>query len=264
MAATQTRPSDDPVARSATRPTPDRTVRPRRGLPGGRAVVGGLLVAVAAVGIFAAVSGAGRGPSTEYVVAARTLEPGTVVQADDFETVAVELPGSVAGRSFTNPAQLDGGVLLGALEEGELVQVSDVGDAGDAVPTVSVALDASDGYNGTLLPGDRVDIYVTFGENTRSSTRLIVESALVVESGEADDATIGQAGKVSLTVAVPKVEDRLELINAVHAGRAAVVRITGAETAGVEDEFDPEEVAEESTPPASSTPSTTESDGAGG
>ena len=47
----------------------------RRALPGGRAVAGGLLVAVAAVGAFAVASGDDR-PSTTYLVAAAAVPAG--------------------------------------------------------------------------------------------------------------------------------------------------------------------------------------------
>src|SRR5687768_720166 len=50
-----------------------RAVRRRSALPTGRAVVGGFLVALAALGIFAAYSSATAGPTTSYVVARRDL-----------------------------------------------------------------------------------------------------------------------------------------------------------------------------------------------
>jgi len=239
VAATQTRPPEAPTARPSGGSSTNRTVRPRRGLPGGRAVVGGFLVAVAAVGIFAAVSGAGRGPDTSYVVAARALRPGEIVTAADVRQVAIELPSEVAQRSFRQPGQLVGAVVLAPLEEGELIQASSLGDAGeDAVPTVAVSIAAADGFDGGLRPGDRVDVYVSFGSAIGSSTRLIVPNATVTD-GSVGDGTVGEAGQVTVTLAVPEPKDRLELINGAHAGKLTLVRITGTGEGGVEDDFVP-------------------------
>ncbi|HEY4378497.1 MAG TPA: hypothetical protein VGM93_15125, partial [Acidimicrobiales bacterium] len=74
-----------PTARPPTRLTPatgpsptgdPRSIRPRRGLPGSRAVVGGLLVAVAALGTFAVTTGAGRHAVPRYIVARRPITAG--------------------------------------------------------------------------------------------------------------------------------------------------------------------------------------------
>ncbi len=239
MAATQTRPPEAPLARPTAGGSSSRTVKPRRGLPGGRAVVGGFLVAVAAVGIFATVSGAGRGPDTRYVVADRALRPGAIVSAGDLRQVPIELPSEVAQRSFHEPGQLVGAVVLAPLEEGELVQASGLGDAGeDGIPTVAVSVDAADGFEGGLRPGDRVDVYVSFGSAIGSSTRLIVPNAEVT-AGSTADATVGNAGQVTVTLAVDDPTDRLELINGAHAGKLTLVRITGAAEGGKEDTFVP-------------------------
>ena len=56
-----------------------RTIRPRRSLPGGRAVVGAFLVVVAAVGTFGAYLSATAAPSTSYLVAARSFQLGHVI-----------------------------------------------------------------------------------------------------------------------------------------------------------------------------------------
>ena len=81
---------------------PARTVRRRRGLPGSRAVVGGLLVAASAVGLFAAASRSGDGPTHSYVIARHDLAAGTRLEASHLELAPMEVgPGSPArGRSM--------------------------------------------------------------------------------------------------------------------------------------------------------------------
>ena len=54
-----------------------RPLRRRRALPGGRAVVGGFLIALAAVGIFAAYTGATSDGRQRFVVARNDLPSDT-------------------------------------------------------------------------------------------------------------------------------------------------------------------------------------------
>src|SRR5215210_6359354 len=95
---------------------PARAVRRRRGLPGSRAVVGGLLVAASAVGLFAAASSSDAGPGHSYVVARLDLAP------------------ALTSRVFDRADALVGATLLAPLGAGELVQTSAVvARRGDAV-----------------------------------------------------------------------------------------------------------------------------------
>ena len=91
-----------------------------RGLPGGRAVLGGVLMALAVVGVFLAYEQAGRAPRDAIVVAARAIRLGEVLEATDLRTVDGELPGGTAG--FDDVDALVGRVALGPIGEGEIVQ----------------------------------------------------------------------------------------------------------------------------------------------
>lgn len=256
MVATQNRSTGPSADRPVGGAPPNRSVRPRRGLPGGRAVVGGLLVAVAAVGIFAAVSDAGKGPSTRYVVASKTLEPGTILSEADLATATMDLPAAVAGRSFRDARQLVGTVILSPLDDGELVQASAVGDGqGDAVPSLTVGLESADAYGANLRPGDRVDVYVTYGNDVQSSTRLVTGDAQVIRTNTGDDA-IGQSGQVQLTLVVPQDVERMKLLNAVHTGSVSVVRITGAGAGegGSTETYAPVELNDETKAPSEAAP----------
>ena len=71
-----------------------RVIEQRRGLPGSRAVVGGLLMAVAAIGVFAAYTDATSGSGAQVVVAVRDLRVGHVIDQADLRAVAAELPRS--------------------------------------------------------------------------------------------------------------------------------------------------------------------------
>jgi len=228
MVLTQSR---TPLTNSTER-TPQevaQTVRPRRGLPGSRAVVGGLLVAVAAVGIFAAYAGASRGPSARYVVAARTLAPGHRMSSADLRTVTMDLPRNVAARAFRDPAAVIRGVTLGPLEQGELVQSANILPArsGRARSQFSFGLDADRAVDGSLRPGDRVDVLVTYGSGSGSSTQIVLRSAELLAVSAGTNNGLGSSRRQVLTVSLPSREAALPLTNAARAGEVTVVRSTG-------------------------------------
>ena len=80
----------------------ERTIKPRRGLPSGRAVVGALLVTVAAVGSFAAASRSDNGPDDSYLVITRRVDAGTPVRSEYLQLEPMQLspsrPRTLCGR----------------------------------------------------------------------------------------------------------------------------------------------------------------------
>jgi len=231
-----------------------RSIRPRRGLPGGRAVVGGLLVAVAAVGIFAAVSGAGKGPDTSYVVAARDVAPGSVLTAADLEVTAIELPDAVRGRAFRQPSDVVGAVVVGPLSEGELVQAGGLAPGEDAiVPTFSVAVAEADADGGELQRGDVVQVFATYGSDVAGTTVVVSPEATVVGISSGEDA-VTSTGDLVVRLAVRSAEERSAIINATVTGKLSLVRVTGAEEPEATPRFRPEVDADTA---AGDTPETT-------
>lgn len=205
-----------------------RQIRPHRGLPGGRAVVGGLLVAVAAVGTFAAASGAGRTPGTEVVVAARDIAPGTVLGAGDVELVPVDLPPSLGARVFTSAEPVLGAVAVGPLAAGELVQVGGLAPATEAaVPTFALSLPTAAANGGRLQRGDRVQVLATYGADASAVTRLLAGQARVVDV-DRGGSDLGASGQVQVILAIASAQERTAVINAVTSGTITLVRTTGA------------------------------------
>ena len=129
-----------------------------------RAALGGLLVTVALLGVSQAYAHADRPPGTSYVVAARPLAPGAVLDPADLELVPADLPSSVAARAFTATALLDGAVLLAPLAPGEPLLLSQVLPAGTS-PTegadLSFAITTDRALGGSIRPGERVDLIAT-------------------------------------------------------------------------------------------------------
>lgn len=204
----------------------------RRAAPGGRAVVGGLLVAVAAVGTFAAYAGATADHRVAYVVAAHDLEPGHRISRADLSTAPMQLPPAMSARlAFRQPASLVGALVVGPLSAGELVQAGDVAAGPPAAGDRELSFDikASRAVDGTLAPGDRVDVLATYGSGTDQVTVAVVTGVAVVARTEVS-ATLGAAGDQTevITLALPDPGQTLAVTQAVNGGQVMLVRSTGA------------------------------------
>ena len=205
-----------------------RTVRRRRGLPGSRAVVGGLLVAAAAVGMFAAASRSADGPTHSYVVARHELPVGTRLEASDLELAPMELAPAVRTRAFDRAQPLVGATLVSPLGAGELVQSSAVvarkGD--NASRELSFILER--GRVGTgIKQGERADLMATYGTGNDAFTVVVVRQALLVAIDRPRTAS-GESGPATVTVAVDDPADAVALAHALQLGKVTLVRATGA------------------------------------
>lgn len=208
---------------TADEPRTDRAVRPRRSLPGGRAVVGAFLVVAAAVGTFAAYLSATGEPATSYAVATTSLRPGQVLP-DDVNAVvrleAIELPEELAARAYDagSAGALAGSLVLSALEPGDLVLRSAIaGDRGAAGVSLSFALAPERALGGNVRVGETVDLLATFGQ----VTRVVARDVRIASTGGADG--IGGAGLV-LTVLVPDLATAEAVLSAADNGELALVR----------------------------------------
>ena len=72
--------------------TTTRSFGPRRGLPNGRAVIGALLVTVAATGTFALAAADDTGPGNDYLVVIADIESGDAIELDDVALEPMQLP----------------------------------------------------------------------------------------------------------------------------------------------------------------------------
>ena len=177
---------------------PARAVGRRGALPNGRAVVGGLLVAAAVVGTYAAWSGAGDGPGTSFVVAARDLPVGTTVGPDDLDLVALDLADGVAAAGLRRiRAAVVGQLTVAPLGRGRpraAIGGRRPRGRGGGPAGQPLAITPADALAGTLEEGERVDVLVTFGDGDDAVTEVVVADALVARLSdvEDDDATAGR------------------------------------------------------------------------
>lgn len=215
-----------PVATTNGHGAPRQVVR-RRTLPGGRAVIGGFLVAASATGVFAAWSSASSGPSTAYVVVTDDVALGERIERSDLALVTVDLPAAQRRLAFDDIEVLVGATAIAPLVDGQLVQSSAVAKPTGAPERAQISLRVEPGaaVGGDLRPGDVVDVIATYTSGGEPQTSTIARSALVVKL-VSDEQRVGAGGSVVVVLAVRPAE--LEPIaSAAAAGHVTIARTTG-------------------------------------
>lgn len=212
------------VVTRVTDPAP-RRVRRRAQPPGTRAIAGGLLMALSAVGVFVAYADASQGPSDPIVISRHAVRIGDVLGADDLRVVMAELPGGTAG-TFSSVDELVGRVALGPIGAGEIVQRASVTDDRGTPGTheIELTLPRQQIAVGHLKQGERVDVFVTRDERTSS----VVRGATVVQIGTGRDGSLTSDRELSIVVAAPSAEAVAALVHALRTGDVTVVRATFA------------------------------------
>lgn len=211
-----------------------RAVSRRQSLPGGRAVVGGFLVAFAVVAIFAAYQRAAAGPEVRLVVASNDLEIGERIERGDLALVPVQISGSTTtSRTFTDPSRLVGATVVGPVARGELVQASDVvrREGGADTAEVSLAVPASKAVGGSLVRGELVDVLATYGSGVDAYTLTVVRGARVVRA-DAAGGPLGDGGSLVVTLSVRGHEEARAVSHSAAAADVSIVRSGGDQAAG--------------------------------
>ena len=198
---------------------PVSVVRRRRTLPGGRAALGALLIAVAAVGTFTAASGATEDPRQSFVVARGDVAVGQRLSEGDLATARLDLPAFMRGRAY-RPDELDdlvGSVALGPIGRGELVQRSAVA-AARAGRQGSFPIDPARAVGGSLRAGEFVDVVATLD----GKTRVVVERAQVASLRERGG--LGGGDSLIVTLDIASAEAAVAVVNALDKGDLTLVR----------------------------------------
>jgi Flp pilus assembly protein CpaB len=204
-----------------------RVVARRRPLPGGRAVIGGFLVALAAVLLFSAYTSATTRPRQLYVVAAHALTAGSRLSPADLAVVPLDLPDPAVRRQvFTSERALVGASVVAPVASGALIEASAVVGRAGAVGTreVSLAVDRARAVAGTLKPGELVDVLGTYGSGAGSFTSVIVRDLPVINIGNVADSLGGSSTTELLTFAAPTELIAEAIANASYAAQVTIVR----------------------------------------
>ena len=202
-------------------------VHRRRALPGSRAVVGGLLIALAAVVAFWSYSRGTQTPHQLYVVATHDLQPGERLSAGDIAVVPLDITNSAVRRQvFGSPAELldAGATVVAPVSAGALIESSQVVGRGGPAGTreLSLDIDRSRAVGGTIKPGEFVDVLATFGSGSSAYTAVVVPHVEVLT--DTPDAN-GSGGTTELIVfAVSTAKDAEAMVDASIAAQVTLVR----------------------------------------
>jgi SAF domain len=201
-------------------------VRPRRRWPGGRAALGGLLVAGAALVAFWAVRQAGATPQLTYLVAADDLAAGQSIGSDDIVVMSAPLDDHLAARTFRQTGDLIGGVVTRSVDAGQLIDVGDVAAADEIAsrPGWELAL-GLETQRVAAETGDVVDIVASIGSG-ESATSEVVASGVRVQRVSRPDTFDGSTTEVVL--GLDSLDQVLAVSRAEAAGVLFLVRANGA------------------------------------
>ena len=216
----------------------------RGGRAGSRAVIGGLLVAAAAVIVFAAaLSAAGTGPRS-YVVAERALPVGAQIGPGDLGTARLGLSGATRAAAFANPAGLVGRTVAVALQPGELIQTSMLGNpAGAGLRPVSIPVDADS--LSVLSTGQAVDVIelastaagsssAGSGSGSAPTVTVVLRGARLWSIARSDGGALsGTSGTtVVVTLGVADLSEAEAVVAASHAGTVELLQAEPSDGTG--------------------------------
>lgn len=192
-------------------------------------MVGALLMTVAGVGVFAGYTNATADKRISYLVARDDLTIGQRISRASLGHLPMDLPNLVSSRSFRNPADLVGAVVVGPVTKGELIQSSDVlvRGSGPVGREVSFSIESARAVDGQLRRGEQVDVLVTYGTGNEAYTVTVARAVRVINRRQ-PRGTLGDGRDEVITVSVPDSADALALTHAVTAGAVTLVRTAGA------------------------------------
>jgi pilus assembly protein CpaB len=226
MPMNQTSPSPDAPTSG---PAPRRTVRRPSALPSGRALLGGLLVCVAGVGVFAAYASAQQAPTRHVVVADVDLPAGHRLSADDLRLEPADLPAGTLASTHASVESLVGSVTLAPLGADEVVQGSAVRSPDVAVEPAhefSFPVERDRAVDGDLRAGERVDLLATYGTGSDAFTAVLARGAVVTAIDSSSRSTLTSGGSLVLTVALGSADQVLDVAHASQVASLTVVRAT--------------------------------------
>ncbi len=199
-------------------------------VPGPRAIIGGLLVAVAAIGTYAATTGAVGSDDRSVLIAARDLPAGTKLGVGDVRVITASINSATARNLASSPKQVEGSTLLAGLKAGEFLQGGNVASKSIASPELSFAVPRARAVAGDLRSGETVDVIATDKGGDSRSARTAVAGAKVMKIDKGSGNSIGGGGDVIVTVSVSDRIQASTLAAAVDGGQITLVRTTGLGT----------------------------------
>jgi len=143
-------------------------------------------------------------PSVHAVVAAKSLETGTVLTPDDVKLIPWPARNPVPGGFVAIEGVVNRGLISSVVENEPLTEtkLAPLGAGGGLPPSipagmraVSVKVDEVVGVAGFVVPGTKVDVLVTIGREKESISRVVLSNVQVLTAGTKFDQENAKAGK---------------------------------------------------------------------
>lgn len=206
------------------------TVRRRRGLPGSRSAVGGLLVTVAMLGTWFVLTDRHDGTTQRHVIARVDLPAGHRITGADLDLVELDLPPPQSQHTFDDADLLVDSVTRGPVAAGELIQSATIGDpSAEAAVQFSFTIEREWAVGGSIDIGDRIDVYA-LDANDRA-VRVLDDVAVQAVSGGGDGGP-ADTGRQTITVAETNPDRIGRVLSSIRTGTLTVVRVTDREDPG--------------------------------
>lgn len=162
-------------------------------------------------------------------VAERDLPAGTVIGEGDLRVGEVNLSSSLLSLYATGSTPVVGTVVTDMVHAGEMVPISGIAEAQDAVEGRLMTIPVGDSglVGGDLQPGDRVDVLATFMPGqTGSVTRTIVAAAEVIDVLKSDGFVSSGEAVAGVTIRVAP-EDAPRLAFAIRNAEIDLAIVSG-------------------------------------
>jgi Flp pilus assembly protein CpaB len=192
-------------------------------MPSGRALVGGLLVAVSTIGIFAAYRAASTPTVTNWLIINSEVEAGATIRSENLAFAPMDIHRETRERAFTDPEEVIGRVAVVHLHKGELVQQSTIARGVDSVSParrVGISLDPADALGGAVKVGDRVDVLSVPDD---ASAEVIVRGALIDDLADTAAESVGSTRAFSLILVVPDEPAAVKILDAQTSGHITLI-----------------------------------------
>jgi flagella basal body P-ring formation protein FlgA len=187
---------------------------------------------VAAVIVFAASLAGTSHPGQHWVVATRSLGPGSVLEPGDLTTSTMRLSPATAALAYHQAVSVEGRTLAVGLHAGELVQVSMLVPSSQkpVLRPVSLAVDPVSLHG--LYAGQPVDVLMTQGTGNTAGVTVVVRGATLLDVVTSSTNVLAPGSSGQVTIGVSTLSEVGAVVAAAHTGTVTLVAAEPSDGSG--------------------------------
>ncbi len=195
-----------------------------------RVLFGSLLIVGAVFGLSWSFSNQSGISTVLMVVPKRTISPYQPISVNDLSTIRVPTRSQFSALFVSNSNSLLGDQALVALEPNEPITQSEVAPIiQNADRELTLEVPSARAVEGSLSPGDRVDVLATYGSGPTANTITAGRSVLVLAVSQLASSFSSSSPKtVSVTLAISSFDEMMAIAQGQVAATITLVRSTGA------------------------------------